>query len=213
MSLTKIAVFNIPIKLNYCYILRKKTIDKEMTVALYADLHRHLGGSVVPRVLWRYFQKHNQDLAERFPDYLQFEEFYTKKRNTLEEYLELHTLVEKVQTQETLSYFVYRLLRGAYIFENLAYLELRYTPYLRTDEHLSQSERIEQMNNIVEIVGKASESIEYPIVTRQILCLHSRLSDEVNKAIVELAGRRKDYVCAIDVAGEIFIIGNVYQSL
>lgn len=170
-------------------------------MALYADLHRHLGGSVVPRVLWRYFQKHNQDLAEKFPDYPEFEDFYTKERNTLEEYLELHTLVEKVQTQATLPYFVYRLLRGAYIFENLAYLELRYTPYLRTDENLSQSERIEQMKSIVEIVGKASESLEYPIVTRQILCMHSRLSDEVNRAIVELAGERQDYVCAIDVAG------------
>jgi len=170
-------------------------------MALYADLHRHLGGSVVPRILWRYFQRHSQDLAEKFPEYSEFEKFYTRERKTLEEYLELHTLVEKVQTEETLPYFIYRLLRGAYIFENLAYLELRYTPYLRTDEHLSQSERIEQMNSIVEIVGKASESLEYPIITRQILCTHSRLSDEVNRAIVKLAAARPDYVCAIDLAG------------
>ncbi|NES71083.1 MAG: adenosine deaminase, partial [Okeania sp. SIO2D1] len=83
-------------------------------MALHAELHRHLGGSVVPRVLWRYFQRQNEELANRFPKYQQFEEFYTKPRNTLDEYLELHTLVEQVQTIETLPYFIYRLIRGAY---------------------------------------------------------------------------------------------------
>ncbi|MGK7873691.1 MAG: adenosine deaminase [Xenococcaceae cyanobacterium] len=170
-------------------------------MALYADLHRHLGGSVVPRILWRYFQRHNPDLAQQFPEYPEFEEFYTRERNTLDEYLELHTLVESVQTAQTLPYFIYRLIRGAYIFENLAYLELRYTPYLRTSEELSQSERIEQMAAIVEIVGKASQVKEYPIVISQILCMHLRLPYEVNKAIVDLAASAKEYVCAVDVAG------------
>jgi adenosine deaminase len=170
-------------------------------VTLYADLHRHLGGSVVPRILWRYFQRQNPDLAHRFPEYSEFEEFYTRPRNTLDEYLELHTLVESVQTAQTLPYFIYRLLRGAYIFENLAYLELRYTPYLRTSEKLSQSERIEQMAEIVEIVGRASQVREYPIVTSQILCMHSRLPYEVNRAIVDLAAQHREYVCAVDLAG------------
>jgi Adenosine deaminase len=44
-------------------------------MALHAELHRHLGGSVVPRVLWRYFQRQNQELAARFPEYQQFENF------------------------------------------------------------------------------------------------------------------------------------------
>lgn len=170
-------------------------------MTLYADLHRHLGGSVVPRILWRYFQRQNPDLAKRFPEYPEFEDFYTRPRNTLDEYLELHTLVESVQTAETLPYFIYRLIRGAFIFENLAYLELRYTPYLRTSEHLSQSERITQMAKIVEIVGVASRVDEYPIVTAQILCMHSRLPYEVNRAIVDLAAQAKEYVCAIDMAG------------
>lgn len=170
-------------------------------MALYADLHRHLGGSVVPRILWRYFQRHEQNLAAKFPEYPAFEEFYTRERNSLDEYLELHTLVESVQTAQTLPYFIYRLIRGAYIFENLAYLELRYTPYYRTDEHLNQSARIEQMRSIVEIVGQASKMSEYPIVTSQILCMHSRLPYEVNKAIVDLALEMREYVCAIDIAG------------
>src|SRR5512141_2292709 len=156
-------------------------------MALYAELHRHLGGSVVPRVLWRYFQRNPLELTHQFDHYEAFEDFYTRPRKTLDEYLELHTLVEKVQTQDTLPYFIYRLMRGAYVFENLAYLELRYTPYLRTPEHLSQSERIDAMTTIVEVVGQASQMIEYPIVTSQILCMHSRLPYEVNRAIVDLA--------------------------
>lgn len=170
-------------------------------MALYAELHRHLGGSVVPRVLWRYFQRNPQAASERFTDYPDFENFYTRPRNTLDEYLELHTLVESVQTQGTLPYFIYRLMRGAYVFENLAYLELRYTPYLRTPEHLSQGERIALMGQIVDIVGKASQIGEYPIVTSQILCMHSRLPYEVNRAIVDLAVQHPQFVCAVDLAG------------
>ncbi|PSN18241.1 adenosine deaminase [filamentous cyanobacterium CCP5] len=170
-------------------------------MSLYAELHRHLGGSVVPRILWRYFQRNRPDLVENFSDYAEFEDFYTRPRNTLAEYLELHTLVESVQTHEALPYFIYRLIRGAYIFENLAYLELRYTPYLRTPEHLPQNERIEKMAEIVEIVGRASDQSEYPIITRQILCMHSRLPNEVNQAIVDLAAQYPQYVCAVDLAG------------
>lgn len=178
-----------------------KFLQQNTTMALYAELHRHLGGSVVPRVLWRYFQRHNTELISPFAEYPEFEDFYTRPRNTLDEYLELHTLVESVQTVETLPYFIYRLLRGAYIFENLAYLELRYTPYLRTPEHLSQNQRIDKMAEIVDIVGKSSHIPEYPIITRQILCMHSRLPFEVNLAIVDLAARNREYVCGIDVAG------------
>ena len=170
-------------------------------MSLYAELHRHLGGSVVPRILWRYFQRNRSDVADRFEGYPAFEDFYTRPHNTLAEYLELHTLVESVQTQEALPYFVSRLIRGAYIFENLAYLELRYTPYLRTPEHLAQGDRIDKMTQIVEVVGRASQQTEYPVVTRQILCMHSRLPYEVNRAIVDLAAQYPEFVCAIDLAG------------
>jgi adenosine deaminase len=170
-------------------------------MALYAELHRHLGGSVVPRILWRYWQKSEHPMVQQFENYQAFEDFYTRPRNTLEEYLELHKLVEQVQTAQTLPYFIYRLLRGAYVFENLAYLELRYTPYLRTDEHLSQTDRIDQMATIIEIVHQASKMVEYPIVTRQILCIHTALPYEVNKAMVDLAADMPHAICGIDIAG------------
>ena len=170
-------------------------------MSLYAELHRHLGGSVVPRILWRYFQRNRPDLAGRFQDYPEFERFYTQPKDSLEEYLELHTLVESVQTREALPYFIYRLIRGAYIFENLAYLELRYTPFYRTPHSLGERERTDMMAEIVEIVGRASEQTEYPVVTRQILCMHSRLPYEINRATVDLAVQYPNYVCAIDIAG------------
>ncbi len=169
-------------------------------MALYAELHRHLGGSVVPRILWRYLQRQDSPLANQYPTYPPFEAFYTRPRNTLEEYLELHTLVESVQTLETLPYFVYRLLRGAYIFEDLAYLEIRYTPYLRTDPKLNESARLAQMEAVIDTVGRAAKAIEYPIVTTQILCLHSKLPHPINRAIVEAAAA-SPYVAAIDLAG------------
>ncbi len=170
-------------------------------MALYAELHRHLGGSVVPRILWRYLQKNNHSLVPQFADYAAFEDFYTRPRNSLEEYLELHKLVEHVQTAKTLPYFIYRLLRGAYVFENLAYLELRYTPYLRTDEQLSQSARLDQVATIVEIVHQASHAVEYPIVTSQILCMHTALPYAVNKAMIDVAADLSHAVCGIDLAG------------
>ena len=169
-------------------------------MALHAELHRHLGGSVVPRILWRYLDRIKAPLVQTYSDYKQFEEFYTRPRNTLDEYLELHSLVESVQTLETLPYFIYRLLRGAYIFEDLAYLEIRYTPYLRTDPSLDEPDRLQQMHQIIDCVAEAIAQTEYPIVTSQILCLHSRLPAHINRAIVDAAIQHES-VCAIDLAG------------
>ena len=67
-------------------------------MSLYAELHRHLGGSVVPRVLWRYFERNRPDISSEFADYQAFEQFFIQPNDSLEEYLELHTLVESVQT-------------------------------------------------------------------------------------------------------------------
>lgn len=63
---------------------------------LHADLHRHLGGAVVPRIFWRFLKRTGHPLAEEFPQYEQFEEFVTYPRATLTEFLELHTMVEHV---------------------------------------------------------------------------------------------------------------------
>lgn len=168
---------------------------------VHYELHRHLGGAIVPRVFWRYLIRHSHPLSTRFPQYEQFERFVTRPRNSLVDYLDLHRMVEGVQRRETLLYFVSKLVRGAYVFENIEYLEIRYSPYLRTDVNLSEDERIAQMETVVDILAEAERTSQYPVRMPQILCMHSRLPERVNQATVELAARRQDAVCAVDLAG------------
>ncbi len=170
-------------------------------MSLHAELHRHLGGAVVPRIFWRFLHRTGHPLADRYPTYEGFEEFFTAPRSSLESYLELHTLAESVQQEETLAYFVSKLVRGAFVFESIAYLELRHTPYLRTDPEAATDWRIARMRDIVSCIGLAGDQPEYPLVFRQILCMHSRLPYEVNRAIVELAASMPEYVCGVDLAG------------
>jgi adenosine deaminase len=170
-------------------------------MALNAELHRHLGGAVVPRIFWRYLVRTDHPLAASFPTYESFEQFITRPRSSLTEYLELHTLVESVQRIDTLEYFVSKLVRGAYVFESICYLELRHTPYYRTDHIRPEPERINQMREVVGIIAGAGRQPEYPLVMRQILCMHSRLPYSVNRAIVELAAAMPQEVCGIDLAG------------
>ncbi len=170
-------------------------------MSVHADLHRHLGGSIVPRIFWRYLHRSANRLASEYPVFEEFEQYLTRPRATLTEFLELHTMVEKTQTLETLPYFISKLVRGAFVFEGILYLELRHTPYYRTDNHLSERERIHQMREVVRVVGKASYQPEYPIRVRQILCMHSRLPEHINRAIVDLAAQEAGTVCGVDLAG------------
>src|SRR5436190_21320469 len=163
-------------------------------MALHAELHRHLGGAVVPRIFWRFLVRHRHQLAVRFPTYESLERFFTRRRRSLASYLKLHTLVEGVQRPETLAYFVSKLVRGAYVFESIAYLELRHTPYYRTDPERPVGERIAQMREVVATVAEAARIPEYPLLMRQILCTHSRLPYEVNRAMVELAAAMPEIV-------------------
>jgi len=125
---------------------------------VHFELHRHLGGAVVPRVFWRYLVRHDHPMARRFPEYDDFEAFVTRPRSSLTEYLELHAMVEGVQRMETLHYFVSKLVRGVYIFENIEYLELRHTPYYRTDVTLDERDRIAQMADVVDVIARAARS-------------------------------------------------------
>ena len=170
-------------------------------MSVHADLHRHLGGSIVPRIFWHYLHRSANRLASEYPVFEEFEQYLTRPRATLTEFLELHTMVERTQTLETLPYFISKLVRGAFVFEGILYLELRHTPYYRTDNHLSERERIHQMREVVRTIGKASYQPEYPIRVRQILCMHSRLPEHINRAIVDLAAQEAGTVCGVDLAG------------
>ena len=168
---------------------------------LHADLHRHLGGAIVPRIFWRYLKRENHPLAQTYHNYEDFEAFVGQPRATLSEFLELHTMVEEVQRIDTLPYFISKLVRGAYVFEGLIYLELRHTPWFRTDPNLPELERIKQMRQVVRTIRDAAVLPDYPMRFRQILCMHSCLPDYLNRKIIELAANEPDSVCGVDLAG------------
>lgn len=178
---------------------------------LYAELHLHLGGAILPRILYVYLQRkaattgERDPLLEEFEEYESFEAFFRRPRKDLNSYLEMHRLVERIQRVESLPEFVFKLVRGAYLFEELSYIELRHCPWFRTDERLSEDERIAQMEEVVRVIHASAARAEreggYPLVVRQILCMHSLLPDRVNAAIVELAARCGGVVVAVDLAG------------
>jgi len=180
----------------------------------YADLHRHLGGSVHPKVLFGYLMEEGPDvgstplerdaiaaLVERFPTYADLRTHFASRQPTLPDYLELHKLVEPLQTPRAMSYFIYRIIRGARVFEQTSLLELRFSPFLRTDPTRRVDERMRDMEPVLEAIALASKTPEYAVDVRLVLCLHTALPDDVNEATLELALRRRDLVRGIDVAG------------
>lgn len=170
-------------------------------MALYADLHRHLGGAIHPRIIYKFLQRHEHSVLNYFPDYEGFYNWFTRPCRTLEEFVKIHTLVEELQSLEHLPYFILRLCRGAYTFENLQYMELRYNPYFRTDRHLAPNQRIEQMEKIVEMITANLRPAEYPITVKQIICLDRRLPKNINEAILRVARESLGPVVGIDIAG------------
>lgn len=170
-------------------------------MALYADLHRHLGGALHPRIIYKFLQKNDHPVLNYFPDYEGFYSWFTRPCRTLEEFVKIHTLVEELQSLEHLPYFCLRLCRGAYTFENLQYLELRYNPYFRTDHKLPVAKRLGQMNLIVETITANLRPAEYPITVKQIICLDRRLPTNINEAILKVAKDNLGPVVGIDLAG------------
>lgn len=170
-------------------------------MALYADLHRHLGGALHPRIIYKFLQRHDHKILGYFPDYDGFYNWFTRPCRTLEEFVKIHTLVEELQSLEHLPYFCKRLCRGAYTFENLQYLELRYNPFFRTDHSLSVNERIGMMKDIVEVITANLRPSEYPITVKQILCFDRRLPVKINEAILKVAKENIGPVVGVDLAG------------
>lgn len=170
-------------------------------MTLYADLHRHLGGALHPRIIYKFLQKNDHPVLNYFPDYDGFLSWFTRPCRSLEEFVKIHSLVEELQSLEHLPYFCLRLCRGAYTFENLQYMEIRYNPYFRTDKELTVAKRIGQMTDIVETITANLRPAEYPITVKQILCLDRRLPSEINEAILKVAKDNLGPVVGIDLAG------------
>ncbi|MDI1256948.1 MAG: hypothetical protein PSV16_12700 [Flavobacterium sp.] len=196
-------------------MMKKETFKYSKTP--YAELHLHLGGAILPRILWHKFQldhKSDNDSVTLpigpYQSFNEFQAFFDSPKNNLEEYLEMHKLVEPIQTYKRLDYFINRLMRGAFEFENLSYMEIRHCPYGRTDKNKSQNQRIDQMREIVLEIDRAmkyysnvNEENYYPIIMKQIICLHSQYHDDVNEALLSLAKEffTAGIVCGLDIAG------------
>jgi adenosine deaminase len=146
-------------------------------------------------------------LLGRFPDYHSLRSYLTARHPTLEDYLQLHSFVEPLQTPAAMAYFLYRIARGARIFEHTSLLELRFCPYLRTDPRLDAEARMAQMEPVVEAVAQAARQPEFAVDIRLLLCLHSSLPDGVNDAILNLGLRRRDLVRGVDIAGPEALVG------
>ncbi len=170
-------------------------------MSLYADLHRHLGGALHPRIIYKFLQRQDHKILGYFPDYNGFYNWFTRPCRTLDEFVKIHTLVEELQSIEHLPYFCLRLCRGAYLFENLQYLELRYNPYFRTSHNLTVNQRIKQMQEIIDVITVNLRPAEYPIIVKQILCLDRRLPNSINEAILKVAVKNIGPVVGIDLAG------------
>lgn len=189
--------------------------NNKLTDNSYAELHLHLGGAINPRVLYHklaYIEGQDQIFIEQgVHNYPDLEQYFTKPKKSLGEYLKMHTMVEKAQTMNRLEYFINRVIRAAHDFENISYLELRYCPYSRTDKCRNKSDRIKQMPAVVEAIESAVKNTvgdnkeHYNISVNQILCMHSQpaYDDDINDAILELAieKSRSGSVCGIDIAG------------
>ena len=72
-----------------------------------------------------------------------------------------------------MGYFIYRIVRGARIFEQTSLLELRFSPYLRTDPSLDRPQRIAAMAAVVEAIAAGAKVPEYAVDVRLVLCLHT----------------------------------------
>src|SRR6185369_18071512 len=66
---------------------------------------------------------------------------------------------------------------------------------------LEPEARVAAMDAVLEAIAAASKVPAYAVDVRFVLCLHTMLTDEVNRATLELALRRRDIVRGIDVAG------------
>jgi len=113
---------------------------------------------VVPRILWRYFRRHSSwTNGSGFHSYPEFEDFSRKPHGTLNEYLELHTLVEIIPNRQTLHRYLSLADSLALPFWKIWHIWVRYAVSAVT--YSLASRRIDLMAELL----KLSEKLVVPV--------------------------------------------------
>jgi len=160
------------------------------------DLHCHLDGSLPFHVVRKLASKRGISLPkseEELKRILQVSE----NCQSLVEYLEKFSLPLKcLQTGEELEEAAFELVKEAAV-ENIIYIEVRFAPFLHTEEGLKVSEVV---NHI--LIGLKRGKEEFGVYAGAILCGMRHQEQEKNKELISVAKANLDKgVCAMDIAG------------
>ena len=175
-----------------------KTITEELVHAIpKTDLHVHLDGSLRLETMLELAATDGVELPADTPEGLVEVLQLGKQHKSLVSYLKAFEVTCSVmQTREGLFRAAYELAEDA-ANENVAYMEVRYSPILHTDGGL-------RLDQIVEAVldGLAAAERKYDIVTGVIICGIRNISPETSLQLAELAVAFKNRgVVGYDLAG------------
>ncbi len=162
------------------------------------DLHCHLDGCVRPRTLLELADAQGVKLPTRNLAQLATKLKAGKRTSSLEDYLRIFDLTLAVmQEKEALYRVAYELAEDA-AAENVAHLEVRYSPILHAKKRLSMDEILETV-----IAGLRDAGSRYGMTTGVIICGIRSMDPRFSLALAELAVAYKNRgVLAFDLAGQ-----------
>ncbi|MFB6356683.1 MAG: adenosine deaminase [bacterium] len=169
-------------------------IDREVLHALpKTDLHCHLDGSVRPSTVRTFLEEDNRQVPENLEEQLTVD----PDADDLTDYLEAFEFpINLLQSGPRLKRVAYELAEDA-SKENIWYLEVRFAPFLHTDEELTADEVIKSV-----LRGIRQAEREHDIQCGVILTGLRQDKPEVTKQLAKLVIEYKDEaVVALDLAG------------
>jgi len=178
--------------------MSRVTIDRDFVFALpKTDLHCHLDGSLRLETMLELAQEYGISLPSDTPEGLKESLNLGGFHDSLKSYLAAfeHTC-SVMQTKSALRRVAFEVAEDA-ASENVAYLEVRYSPILHTRAGL----RLDQVVQAV-LDGLADAERQYDIVTGLIICGIRNISPETSLQLAELAVAFKNRgVVGFDLAG------------
>ena len=173
-------------------------LDRELIEALpKTDLHCHLDGSLRIETMLDLAREYGVKMPADDPEGLSRALRLGETHEDLKSYLAAFEQTCRVlQTREALRRVAFEVAEDA-AAENVAYLEVRYSPILHTDQGL----RLDQVVQAV-LDGLTEAERKYDIVTGVIICGIRNISPETSLQLAELAVAFKNRgVVGFDLAG------------